>query len=281
MARALYPLLEATRGATCPLARLQNLGHSRDPSLDTLNVSTHRIIPAEPAEVVVHDEVSPCPYLRERLARMPLRLPVRSLSHDELDARLKKGDRRQGFFLYTTACPSCRACEPIRLDVSKFSPGRTQRRVFARANSRLRTELGPPIVDDRRVELYNKHRVARGLDDGHERIDHEGYRAFLVHTCCDSLELRYFQGDELVAVAIVDRGAESLSAVYTFYDPAIEPLSPGVFSILKQIELCKTWDLEYLYLGLYIADCPPMAYKARYVPHERFYEGEWIPGGPR
>lgn len=238
-------------------------------------MSTHRIVPAEPAEIVVHDDASPCPYLVKRTARMPLRLPVRSLSHDELDARLRRGDRRQGFFLYATKCPECRACEPIRIPVDAFRPGRSQRRTYRRGEDCFHVEVGPPIVDERRVTLYNKHRNERALDDGHGDIDREGYRAFLVHTCCDSFELRYYFEGELVGVAITDRGAASLSAVYTYYDPRLEDLSPGVYSILRQIDLCRQWDIPHLYLGLYIRECGSMAYKARYLPHERFLDGGW------
>ncbi|MBL8970836.1 MAG: arginyltransferase, partial [Myxococcales bacterium] len=67
----------------------------------------------------------------------------------------------------------------------------------------------------------------------------------------------------------------ALSAVFFYFDHTFEPLSPGVFSILKQLELCRTWGLRYLYLGLYIAECPSMAYKATYLPHERLLHGRW------
>ena len=87
--------------------------------------------------------------------------------------------------------------------------------------------------------------------------------------------MRYFLDQRLVAVAIVDRGATSLSAVYTFFDPDLERLSLGTYSILKQIDLCRRWKLPYLYLGLYIAKCPTMVYKARFVPHERLLDGAW------
>jgi arginine-tRNA-protein transferase len=33
--------------------------------------------------------------------------------------------------------------------------------------------------------------------------------------------------------------------------------------------------LRYLYLGLYVADCRHLAYKARFLPHERLVNGEW------
>jgi arginyl-tRNA--protein-N-Asp/Glu arginylyltransferase len=31
-----------------------------------------------------------------------------------------------------------------------------------------------------------------------------------------------------------------------------------------------------LYLGLFVAECSSMAYKARYLPHERLYDGQWV-----
>jgi arginine-tRNA-protein transferase len=80
---------------------------------------------------------------------------------------------------------------------------------------------------------------------------------------------------ELAGVAIVDRADNSLSAVYCYYDPAHQRLSLGTYSILKQIELCQSWGLRYLYLGLYIGDCDKMAYKAGFLPHERLVNGRW------
>ncbi len=206
---------------------------------------------------------------------MPLRVPTRMLTGGEFDRRLQVGDRRQGVLLYRTACPSCRACEPIRLDVETFKPGKTQRRVFRRAAGLLTVQLGPPQLSDEKVALYNRHKFGRGLNSDDKPIDHEGYRVFLVDSCCDSFEIRYRLDGRLVGVAVTDRGADALSAVYFYFDPEFAELSPGVFSILTQLELCRRWGLQFLYLGLFIAGCPSMAYKARYMPHERLIDGEW------
>jgi arginine-tRNA-protein transferase len=177
-------------------------------------------------------------------------------------------------FLYRTACPECRACEPIRLDVESYRPNRSQRRALSRGDARLRYEVGPPVLDDARVALYNKHKQLRSLGDG--EIDLAGYRQFLVMTCCESFEVRYLIDGQLVGVSLVDRSTEALSAVYCFYDPSHPELSLGTYSILKQIELCKTWGLRYLYLGLYIGDCDRMRYKSRFLPHERLLDGRWV-----
>jgi leucyl-tRNA---protein transferase len=232
-----------------------------------------RIIPGTPPEIVVYDEPHDCPYVPGRIAVLPLRVPSRRLSGQELDERLSAGDRRQGMFLYRTACLDCHACEPIRLDTSTFEMNRSQRRVLMRGDREVTVEIGPPILDDQRVELYNRHKRLRGLGDG--EIDLAGYRQFLVMTCCESFELRYRVDGKLVGVALADRSAEALSAVYCFYDPDYERLSLGTYSILKQIEFCRSFNLRHLYLGLYIGDCERMRYKSRFLPHERLLEGQW------
>lgn len=233
-----------------------------------------RIIPGTPPEIVVYDEPHDCPYVAGRVAVLPLRVPSRRLTGAELDERLAAGDRRQGMFLYRTACPECRACEPIRLDVATYRPNRSQRRTLARGDARVRCEIGAPSLDDQRVDLYNRHKRLRGLGDG--EIDLAGYRQFLVMTCCESLEIRYEVDGRLVAVALADRSVTALSAVYCFYDPDYEDLGLGTYSILKQVELCRTWGLRHLYLGLYIGDCERMRYKARFTPHERLLDGRWV-----
>lgn len=239
-------------------------------------VPTGRLILGQPPELVVHDELQPCPYLDDRVSRLPLRIPARGLERQELEARLERGDRRQGLFLYRPACPGCVACEPIRLDLGTFAANRSQRRTLSRGDRVLTVELGEPIADQERVALYNRHKALRGLSAGQGEVDVRSYREFLAMSCCDTLELRYRLGGSLVGIAIADRSSEALSAVYCYYDPAHERLGLGTYSILKQLELCRLWGLRYLYLGLYIAESLHMRYKARFLPHQRLLEGRWV-----
>ncbi|HVN85972.1 MAG TPA: arginyltransferase [Candidatus Binatia bacterium] len=235
-----------------------------------------RTIAGDPPEWIVHDEPIPCPYLPGQIARLPLRLPARALRATEFSQRLAEGDRRQGRLLYRPNCPSCRACEAIRIEVDAFTPQRTQRRVLRRGDAALQVEIGPPTMTAEKVELYNRHKIERELLVGTDLLDASGYEQFLVDTCVDTVELVYRHAGALVGVAITDRAADSLSAVYCFFDPDYARWSPGAYSILKQIELCRRWDLRYLYLGLYVADCAAMRYKAGYRPHERLVGSTWM-----
>ena len=230
------------------------------------------------ATFIVYDELDRCPYLTGRVARLPLRVPARPLTRGEVDAALEAGDRRQGVFLYRPTCPACRACEPIRLPVFEFRPSATHRRILRRGDDRFRVEVGLPVADDARAALYARHKWGRGLttaDDVEEAADVDTYAAFLVETCCTSIEFTVWDDDCLVAVAVADRGDRALSAVYCCFDPAYERFSPGTYAIIKQWQYCLTQGMEHLYLGLYVEDSRHLSYKARFLPHERRIGGEW------
>jgi arginine-tRNA-protein transferase len=226
-------------------------------------------------EIIVSDELHPCSYLPGRVARLPYRHPVRQLTPDEFDQRLAEGDRRTGLLLYRTHCPQCRLCEPIRLDLATFRANATQRREERRGDAILTVRSGPPTVDSQRIDLFNRHRHVRRLDRDDERIDREGYAAFLVNSCVETWELSYWYGRRLVAVAVADAGRTSLSAVYCFFDPSFKGVSLGTYSVLRQVRLCRETGRRHLYLGFYVADSPHMSYKARFHPHQRLIGGAW------
>src|SRR5262249_36252718 len=134
-------------------------------------VRSLRRLPGAPPEWLVWDEAIRCPYLPDQTARLPLRLPARPPQPLELAERLAEGDRRQGVLLYRPSCPSCRACEAIRIDVEQLRMSKTQRRVFRRGEALLRTEIGRPSATAEKVALYNRHKVERKLLIGDGRID--------------------------------------------------------------------------------------------------------------
>jgi arginyl-tRNA--protein-N-Asp/Glu arginylyltransferase len=229
----------------------------------------------EQQELLVYSGNERCSYLPGRTARLPLRLPLAPLSREDLDRRLAAGDRRSGAYLYRTECPTCKECEPIRLPIGDFEIKRTRQRVLKKGDRELEVSLHAASVDRERLELFNRHRRERGLARRESDLDSHAFRSFLVDSCCETIEIACRRQGALVAVAICDRGATSLNAVYCYHEPSLAHLSLGVYCILKEIELCRDWGLAWLYLGLFIAGSPHMAYKAGYRPHERLIRGEW------
>ncbi len=206
---------------------------------------------------------------------MPLSLPVGEITAGRLDQLLAAGYRRAGSFFYRTKCPSCVACQPLRLDVTEFRPRRSQRRAQKLGDRELVTRVGQPTVDQQRVELFNRHRYGRNLDRGEPPANSSDYRAFLLSPHGIALELSLWYRDQLIAISITDVGATSLSAVYCFFHPDFSWLSPGTYSIVRQIDLAKTSSRRWLYLGMYVADNRHLRYKARYGPHQRLIERKW------
>ena len=108
-------------------------------------------------------------------------------------------------------------------------------------------------------------------------MDAAGYRAWLVDSCFNTIEMSYFIGQTLVAVGILDLGKHSASSVYFYFDPSdeVSRLSPGVYSALQEVAFCSNSGRSHLYLGLYVSDCRALNYKTSYSPHELFYDGDW------
>lgn len=223
---------------------------------------------------MVHDELEPCPYLEGQVARLPLRWQLERLSGEEFDRALDQGDRRVGRMLYRTSCPSCRACEPLRIPVATFVPSRSQRRVLRR-NEDLRVELGPATFSEEKLALYNRHKFERGLARREQPMDRRGYEGWFLRSCTRTLEMRYLEGDRLVGLGIVDLGARDASSVYFFFDPDASRRSLGTFSTLCEIDWLARQGGRYHYLGLYVADCRHLAYKAGFHPHERRIDQGW------
>ncbi|MGB7328038.1 MAG: arginyltransferase [Rubripirellula sp.] len=234
-----------------------------------------RTSPATFQLVVVQDQLQPCPYLENTVARMPLRLPLGPATPAITDELLANGFRRSGDLVYRTQCPDCTECKPTRVEVDKFTMTSSMRRVLNRGSRELACHWNLPSVDDDRVALFNKHRQQRKLGSDTDLISHDSYRSFLVDSCCDTRELAICLGDDLVAVAMVDVGKNSVSAVYTYFDPDASRFSLGTFAILKQIEWAKQSRRRYVYLGMYVSANAHLNYKARFSPQQRYQDDVW------
>ncbi len=220
------------------------------------------------------DGPSPCSYLPDQIARLPMGLPAEAIAPERFDELMEKGYRRSGTFFYYTKCPTCCACQPIRIPVADFRPNRSQRRVWARSDQ-FRFELSSPKVDQNRVDLFNLHRDQRGLSHSESPIDAREYSSFLLGSPNPSAELTLWKGDHLVAVSITDVGLTCISAVYCFFDPEYSRWSPGTLCILKQVEWACSVGKEWLYLGFYVAANSHLSYKANFRPQQRRINGSW------
>ena len=68
----------------------------------------------------------------------------------------------------------------------------------------------------------------------------------------------------LVGGCLIDRLADGLSAVYSFFDPDQKKRGLGTHIVLSLIEQARALELPYVYLGYWISQSPKMSYKTRF-----------------
>jgi leucyl-tRNA---protein transferase len=210
-----------------------------------------------------------CSYLPDETASLEYRIIV-AMDAGQYERLLERGWRRHGCHFFRPACPSCRECRSLRVDVGRFSAAKSQRRCLRR-NAHIRVEVAEPGVSAAHIGLFNAYhadmRARRGWP--HRRVEAGEYvESFLVGRWEFAREFRYYDGRRLMGVGLVDEVAGGLSSVYFYHDPEWRPLGPGTFSILKELEYAGAAGKPWHYLGYWIAGCASMNYKARFGPHE-------------
>jgi leucyl-tRNA---protein transferase len=218
-----------------------------------------------------------CSYLPDRRARTLFVDPTARIDSATYQVLVDQGFRRSGAHIYRPACRGCTACVPVRIPVASFVPNRSQRRNWRRNSTDLDLIDTPAAFKSSHFALYRRYLKERHpegsmADDASE----ESYRRFLVERWGGAtrfIEIRLDQ--QLVGVAVTDVLDRGLSAVYTFFDPAISDRSPGTFAILAQIEAARRIGVPYLYLGYWLRDSPKMQYKDRFRPIEAWDGQGW------
>jgi arginine-tRNA-protein transferase len=216
----------------------------------------------------------PCSYLPDHVARSQVAAPSSLIDTGVYSELVRLGFRRSGQHVYRPRCDTCRACVASRLPVAEFEPNRTQRRCLSR-NADLRLRLLPLAFDESHYRLYRRYQAARHAGGGMDQDDREQFRGFLLQSRVDSVLAEFSLEGEVVMVALIDKLIDGLSAVYTFFDPALDKRSLGTFGVLTQINLAREIGLPYVYLGYWIEACGKMAYKRSYQPLEGLLDGRW------
>ena len=208
---------------------------------------------------------------------------------------LNNGFRRYSDFYYINDCEACSECIPIRIHVKDFKPSKSQRAVW-RKNQDVEVSLckqtsseayPPDFVSAEKCALFRDYDYYHNAgEDGYSKMTiDEAVRNLhqMVSGYSDVWNMEYRLNGRLVGVGLLDfaedaaSGKKALSSNYFYYDTRAETLkwSIGVYSVLKEIELCSLEGIDYYYLGLYLPGCRKMNYKANYKPYEVFLDGRW------
>ena len=219
----------------------------------------------------------PCPYLPAKVERK-LVVELAGADASALFTELSRaGFRRSHGYAYRPACRNCLACVPVRIRAEGFSPTRSLRRVWRRNGDLTATEV-PPVGSAEQYRLFLAYQQARHPDSEMATMSFTDYRLMVEATPVSTsvVEIRDPTGD-LVGASLVDRTGDGLSAVYTFFDPALPRRSLGTFAILWMVARARELGLSHVYLGYWIGGSDTMDYKRRFPAIECLRDGAWVP----
>ncbi len=215
-----------------------------------------------------------CSYLPDKKATTLFMDPDKNLSLRLYSDLADVGFRRSGNHIYRPHCQGCQACIPARIPVAEFKPNRSQKRNWKRNQDLVITEHKPTFSHEI-YNLYSRYICSQHKDGDMYPPTVEQFTGFLIdgpQFCC-FYQLRL--DGKLVAVAVTDQLKDSLSAIYTFYDPNFHKRSLGRFCIIWQIMKTRQLGLKYLHLGYWIKGCRKMNYKVDYRPMELYINNYW------
>lgn len=219
----------------------------------------------------------PCPYLEDKIER---RVVTELMGRDAPalhEALSLAGFRRSHGLAYAPSCPECQACRAVRVVCPSFVMKSSFRRVW-KTNEGLNIEITPAKATPEQYRLFTAYQDSRHGDGDMARMDYADYRSLVEETPIETFLAEFRDRDGVLAGACLsDRMENGLSAVYSFFDPAMSKKSLGTFMILWLIEQAKTLSLPYAYLGFLIEESRKMSYKSRFQPMEAFTPNGWRP----
>lgn len=202
----------------------------------------------------------------------------------------RNGFCRYNSLFYRYVCDDCSQCSPIRIPVKDFVPDKNQRTAWNK-NADIEVTL---VKDSSLFVTEEKALIYREYD-----VYHNGKQPGFVKKTLEEAKnsvtemntgypgvwnLEYRLNGKLIGVSILDyteneKGEiDNLCSNYFYYEvsPEILKRSIGVFSVLKEIELCKQMKIPHYYLGLYLPCCHKMNYKTNYSPNELLINNVWL-----
>ena len=142
-------------------------------------------------------------------------------------------------------------------------------------NEDLRVAARAPVFDADHYALYCRYQHGRHRGGSMDSPSPDRYMAFLASDWSETVFFEFSHADKVLAVAVVDVLADGLSAVYTFFEPALRQRGLGINAVLFAIDEAARRGLPWLYLGYWVSGCRKMDYKREYLPQERLVDGEW------
>jgi len=215
-----------------------------------------------------------CSYLQGRRSTTAFVDPELNIDTQLYSKMTAMGFRRSGPYLYAPMCAQCNACVPARVPVTSFKESRGQKRCWKK-NADITIEQLDGLNIDEHFPLYARYINERHKDGDMYPPFRKQFEDFLGNPWQSTRFLEFRLAGKLIGCAVVDILNNGVSAIYTYFDPLYSDRGLGNLAVLYEIRMARQLELDYLYLGYWIADCAKMKYKTNYRPLELYRGNNW------
>lgn len=196
----------------------------------------------------------------------------------QLDELLANGWRHFGpqFFRYNLGVHNdeIRRVIPLRIRLSEFKLSKSQHRVMHQ-NRDLAVRIERVAITAEVQDLFHRHkqRFKQHPPDSIYSFVSADSETEPSTTFQQSVRL----DGRLLAAGFIDIGGNSLSAIYTSFEPGEPRRSLGIFTILKEIEYAMSHGKEFYYQGYCYSGRSFYDYKKLFHGTEGFdWNGNWM-----
>ncbi len=204
-------------------------------------------------------------------------LELNRLKPKNLDKLLSMGYRHFGnhFYRYTHSMHEGeRACVmPLRIDLSRFKLSNSQKKILKK-NSKATVEITPLDLNADVIDLFEEHKYkfTSNIPDDIQTFLGED----LPNYPCDIRQVNTFWENKLYSVSFLDVGHKSTSTVYGMFSLEYGDLSPGIYTMLLEIEYSTQENKQYYYPGYCYDVSSYYDYKKKFSGLEYYdWEGNW------
>jgi leucyl-tRNA---protein transferase len=202
---------------------------------------------------------------------------ARRVRAEEMDLLWADGWRHFGayFFRYSLAEHCGRICNviPLRVELSRFTPSRSQKRTLAK-NRDVQVVIRDTFIDETKEALFDRHRQRFK-----ENVPDSLYTFLSSQPAtvpCRNQEICVYADGRLLAASFLDIGGEATSAVYAIFEPEEHKRSLGIYTMLRAIEYSRALGCRYYYPGYAYREQSVYDYKKNFAGLEYLdWEAGW------
>ena len=206
-------------------------------------------------------------------------LNFKRIKPGNLDKLLANGYRHFGsnFFRYSISEHENEFVDviPLRINLKEFRLSKSQRRILKK-NKDCRFVFSELDINNGVNDLFHIHK--QKFKFGIPPSIHTFLGDDLNDYPCGVVQLSVYNENILYSVSFLDVGENSTSSIYGMYHPEYSNLSPGIFTMLKEIEYSIENNKNYYYSG-YCYNVPSYYDYKKYFSGLEYYnwQGSWIP----